>query len=136
MFTLTEDEQAITETARDFADEYLAPHAVEWDQEQALPGRRPAQGGRARHGRHLHSRGRRAARGFAGSTRVRIFEQLATGCPSIAAYISIHNMVAWMIDRYGTDEQRQRWLPRLCTMEQLAQLLPDRARRRLRRGGA
>jgi alkylation response protein AidB-like acyl-CoA dehydrogenase len=49
-----------------------------------------------------------------------IFEALATADPSISAYISIHNMAAWMIDRYGSDEQRQRYLPKLCTMEHLA----------------
>ena len=49
-----------------------------------------------------------------------IFEALATGCPAVSAYISIHNMAAWMIDRYGSDEQRQRFLPKLCTMEHLA----------------
>ena len=49
-----------------------------------------------------------------------IFEALATGCPTVSAYLSIHNMAAWMIDRYGTDEQRQRFLPKLCTMEHLA----------------
>ena len=41
-----------------------------------------------------------------------IFEALATGCPTIAAYISIHNMCAWMIDRFGSDAQRRKWLPR------------------------
>ena len=46
-----------------------------------------------------------------------IFEELAQGCPSTAAYISIHNMVAWMIDSYGSDEQRRRYLPALCTMQ-------------------
>src|SRR6516162_5030209 len=49
-----------------------------------------------------------------------IFEGLAKGCPSIAAYISIHNMAASMIDRFGSTEQRQRFLPRLVTMEHLA----------------
>ena len=49
-----------------------------------------------------------------------IFEELAQGCPSTAAYISIHNMVAWMIDAYGSDEQRRRFLPDLCSMEQFA----------------
>jgi alkylation response protein AidB-like acyl-CoA dehydrogenase len=48
-----------------------------------------------------------------------IFEALATGCPTIAAYISIHNLVAWMIDAHGSDAQRRHWLPRLCTMELL-----------------
>ena len=49
-----------------------------------------------------------------------IFEELAQGCPSTAAYISIHNMVAWMIEAYGSEEQRRRYLPALCRMEQFA----------------
>ena len=49
-----------------------------------------------------------------------IFEALATGCPTVAAYMSIHNMAAWMIDAYGSDAQRKTWLPKLCTMELLA----------------
>jgi alkylation response protein AidB-like acyl-CoA dehydrogenase len=49
-----------------------------------------------------------------------IFEALATGCPTVAAYMSIHNMAAWMIDAYGSEAQRRQWLPRLCTMELLA----------------
>src|SRR5258707_2052480 len=49
-----------------------------------------------------------------------IFEELAQGCTSTAAYISIHNMAAWMIDTYGGEEARQKFLPRLCTMEHFA----------------
>src|SRR6185312_1165865 len=49
-----------------------------------------------------------------------IFEALATGCPTVSAFISIHNMASWMIDAYGNDSQRQKWLPKLCTMELLA----------------
>ena len=49
----------------------------------------------------------------------RIFEELAKGDPSIAAYISIHNMVTWMIDQFGNDEQRHKWVPGLCSMDQL-----------------
>ncbi len=49
-----------------------------------------------------------------------IFEELAQGCTSTAAYISIHNMAAWMIDAFGSDAQRQRFLPKLCTMEHFA----------------
>ena len=49
-----------------------------------------------------------------------IFEELAAGCPSTAAYISIHNMASWMIDRWGADEQRTRWLPKLMAMEHFA----------------
>jgi alkylation response protein AidB-like acyl-CoA dehydrogenase len=49
-----------------------------------------------------------------------IFEALATGCPTVAAYMSIHNLVAWMIDAFGSDEQRRQWLPKICSMEFLA----------------
>ncbi|MEO7077448.1 acyl-CoA dehydrogenase [Rhodococcus sp. 1163] len=118
MFTLTEDERAINETARDFADEFLAPKAVEWDQNKHFPVDvlRKAAG--------LGMGGIYIGEDVGGSdlTRVdavRIFEQLATGDPSIAAYISIHNMVTWMIDTYGNDEQRRQWVPGLCAMDQL-----------------
>ncbi len=49
-----------------------------------------------------------------------IFEALAYGCPSIGSFISIHNMVAWMIDTFGSEEQRQAWLPAMCRMEKIA----------------
>ena len=118
MFTLTEDERAINETARDFADEFLAPNAVEWDQNKHFPVdvlRKAA--GLGMGGIYIGE-----DVGGSGLTRldsVRIFEQLATGDPSIAAYISIHNMVTWMIDTYGNDEQRRTWVPGLCSMDQL-----------------
>ncbi|WP_338886051.1 isobutyryl-CoA dehydrogenase [Rhodococcus sovatensis] len=118
MFNLTEDERAINETARDFADEFLAPNAVEWDQNKHFPVdvlRKAA--GLGMGGIYIGE-----DVGGSGLTRldsVRIFEQLATGDPSIAAYISIHNMVTWMIDTYGTDEQRRTWVPGLCSMDQL-----------------
>ncbi|NIL75949.1 MULTISPECIES: isobutyryl-CoA dehydrogenase [Rhodococcus] len=118
MFTLTEDEKAINSTARDFADEFLAPNAVEWDQNKHFPVdvlRKAA--GLGMGGIYVDEEV-----GGSGLTRVdaaRIFEQLATGDPSLAAYISIHNMVTWMIDTYGTDEQRRQWVPGLCSMDEL-----------------
>ncbi|CRK50032.1 Acyl-CoA dehydrogenase [Rhodococcus sp. RD6.2] len=118
MFTLTDDERAISDTARDFADEYLAPNAIEWDQAKHFPVdvlRKAAALGMG----GIYIREDVGGSGLRRLDSVRIFEQLATGDPSIAAYISIHNMVAWMIDTYGTDEQRHQWLPDLCSMERL-----------------
>ncbi|MGW4069872.1 acyl-CoA dehydrogenase family protein [Nocardia grenadensis] len=119
MFTLDEDERAIRDTAREFADEYLAPYAVEWDQNKYFPVDVLRKSGAVGLG------GIYVSEEFGGSglrrlDAVRIFEQLATGCPTVAAYISIHNMAAWMIDAYGDDDQRRQWLPGLTAMDQLA----------------
>ena len=117
MFTLTDDDRAIRDTARDFAAEYLAPNAVEWDQTKHFPVdvlRKAAALGMG----GIYVREDVGGSGLRRLDSVRIFEELAKGCPSIAAYLSIHNMVTWMIDRFGTDDQRNRWVPGLCTMEQ------------------
>ncbi|WP_280205667.1 acyl-CoA dehydrogenase family protein [Nocardia cyriacigeorgica] len=116
MFTLNDDERAIRETARDFADEFLAPHALEWDEHMHFPIEVLRKSGSVGLG------GIYVAVDVGGSAlrrldAVRIFEELATGCPAVAAYISIHNMAAWMIDAYGDDAQRFRWLPGMTSME-------------------
>jgi alkylation response protein AidB-like acyl-CoA dehydrogenase len=118
-FSLTEDQIAIRDMAQGFATETLAPHAVRWDEEKHFPVEEMRQAAA------LGMGGVYIAEDVGGSGLTRldatlIFEALATGCPTVAAYISIHNMCAWMIDRYGSDEQRQAWLPKLCTMEHLA----------------
>ncbi len=118
MFTLTEDQRAINETVRDFADDFLAPNAVEWDQNKHFPVevlRKAAGLGMG----GIYVREDVGGSGLSRLDAARIFEQLATGDPSIAAYLSIHNMVTWMIDTYGSDEQRRQWVPGLCAMDQL-----------------
>jgi alkylation response protein AidB-like acyl-CoA dehydrogenase len=118
-FSLTEDERAIEETARRFAADKLAPRAAEWDENEFFP---------------VEVMREAAALGFAGiyvksdvggSEMSRldaaiIMEELSAGCTSTAAFISIHNMASWMIDRFGGDEQRKRFLPQLTTMEKIA----------------
>lgn len=118
MFTLTDDERAISETARDFAAEFLAPNAIEWDQSKHFPVDVLRKAGALGMG-GIYIREDVGGSGLTRLDAARIFEQLATGDPSIAAYISIHNMVTWMIDTFGTDEQRRQWVPRLASMEQL-----------------
>ncbi|MEV2223371.1 acyl-CoA dehydrogenase family protein [Nocardia vinacea] len=118
MFALNDDERAITEMARDFADEYLAPNALEWDEQKHFPVDVLRKAGSLGMG-GIYIGEDVGGSGLRRLDAVRIFEQLATGCPAIAAYISIHNMVAWMIDSYGNAEQRNHWLPRLTSMEWL-----------------
>ncbi|MBZ6134670.1 acyl-CoA dehydrogenase family protein [Streptomyces olivaceus] len=116
---LTEDQQALVETTLNFAQDHLAPHALDWDRDKHFP----VDVLRKAAGLGLGGVYVREESGGSGLTRadgVLVFETLASGCPSLAGYLSIHNMVAWMIDRHGDDAQRERWLPRLCAMDDLA----------------
>lgn len=118
-FDLTDDQRAIRDMARDFAADKIAPHALKWDEDKHLPL------DVIRQAASLGIGGIYIKDDVGGSAMTRfdaalIFEALATGCPAVSAFISIHNMAAWMIDRYGSDAQRQKWLPRLCSMEHVA----------------
>jgi len=118
-FALNEDERAIEDAARRFARDRLAPFAATWDAEEFFP---------------VETLREAAALGFAGiyvksdvggSEMSRldaaiIMEELSAGCTSTAAFISIHNMASWMIDRFGNEEQRKRFLPKMTTMEKIA----------------
>jgi alkylation response protein AidB-like acyl-CoA dehydrogenase len=119
MFSLTEDQIAIQEMATAFAAETLAPHAARWDEEKHFPVEEMRAAAALGMG-GIYIRDDVGGSGLSRLDAALIFEALSTGCPTVAAYISIHNMCAWMIDRYGSDEQRQRFLPKLCTMEHLA----------------
>jgi alkylation response protein AidB-like acyl-CoA dehydrogenase len=118
-FALDEDQIAVRDMARDFAAEKIAPHALRWDEDKHFPVDviREAAG--------LGMGGIYIREDVGGSALTRldaalIFEALATGCPTVSAFISIHNMASWMIDAYGNDTQRQRWLPKLCVMDLIA----------------
>lgn len=115
--TLTSDERdAILEAVRDFAQTELAPHALEWDAQSHFPRETLRRGGELGLG-GIYVREDVGGTGLTRSDAAAIFEELAQGDTAIAAYISIHNMVAWMIDSYGTEAQRREWLPRLTAME-------------------
>lgn len=115
-FALSEEQQQIFDLACDFGANELAPHAHEWDKNSTFP---------------VEALTKAAELGF-GSIYVKsdvggvelgrlestlIFEGLSRGCVSTAAFLSIHNMASWMIDTWGTEEQRKKWLPRLGTFE-------------------
>ena len=101
------------DTARAFARDEMMPHAREWDEEEVFPVETLRAGGSPRLCRHLRGRGCRRLRACAAWMRRSSSRSCAKGCTSTAAYLSIHNMVAWMIDRFG-DELRLRCLPELC----------------------
>lgn len=118
-FALNDDQRAIQDAARQFAEAELAPHSAEWDETKHFP---------------VETMRQAAEMGFCGIYtgeehggmalgRVEaalIFEELSRGDVSTAAFISIHNMAAWMIDKFGSDELRARYVPRLTTMELIA----------------
>ena len=118
-FDLTDDQRAFQTTARQFARDAMMPHAREWDENETFP---------------VETLRQAAALGFGGiyvkddvgGTALSrldatiIFEELAQGCTSTAAYISIHNMAAWMIDGFAGEAQRKKFLPKLCTMAHFA----------------
>jgi alkylation response protein AidB-like acyl-CoA dehydrogenase len=118
-FNLTEDQRAIQDAAAEFAANELAPHSARWDEEHHFPVdvlRKAAELGFA---------GLYVAEDVGGSALTRldasiVFEQLSYGDVSTAAFISIHNMASWMIDKFGSDDLRNRYLPRLTTMELIA----------------
>jgi alkylation response protein AidB-like acyl-CoA dehydrogenase len=119
LFGLDDDERVIAETAAAFAEKRLAPYALEWDSTKHFPTdvlREAAELGMAA----IYCREDVGGSELRRLDAVRIFEQLAAADPTVAAFLSIHNMCAWMVDTFGTDEQRKSWVPRLASMEAIA----------------
>lgn len=115
---LTEDQDLIVETARSFAQERLRPNAARWEEEglnrdvlQELAGL--GFGG-------IYVREEHGGSGLSRLDAALIFEELSRGCIATAAFLSIHNMCSWMIDSFGSEEQRAAWLPKLVTMDKIA----------------
>ena len=118
-FELSQDQGAIADAARAFAEAELAPHAARWDEDKHFPIdvlRHAASLGFA----SIYVRPDIGGSGLGRLDAALIFEALARGCVSTSAFLSIHNMCSWMIDRFGSDELRSRYLPRLATMELIA----------------
>ena len=118
-FNLTEDQRAIEDAARAFAAAELAPHSARWDEEKHFPVdvmRKAAELGFA----GLYVRDDVGGSALSRLDASIVFEQLSYGDVAVAAFISIHNMASWMIDRFGSEELRRRFLPRLTTMELIA----------------
>ena len=112
------ERDAILDAVRDFAATEFAPHALEWDAEKHFPRDVLRRAGELGLGGVCVNDDVGGA-GLSRADAVAVFEELSYGDPTVTAYITIHNMVAWMIDRYGTPAQRERWLPGLVAMEDL-----------------
>jgi alkylation response protein AidB-like acyl-CoA dehydrogenase len=113
--TTAEEREAILGAVREYAEAELAPHALERDEKHIFPRESLGRGGELGLG-GIYVREESGGTGLSRADTVAIFEELAKADPAVAAYISIHNMVAWMIDTYGTDEQIARWMPGLTVM--------------------
>jgi hypothetical protein len=118
-FDLSDEQRAFQDTAREFARDEWLPYAPGWDEREEFPEEA------LRKAAALGFAGIYVGDQFGGSGLSRldatiIFEELATACVSTAAYLSIHNMAAWMIDRFGNEAQRARFLPKLMSMEHFA----------------
>jgi len=110
-----EDRAAIVRAVRDFAETVLAPHASQWDEDKHFPIDALELAGELGLG-GIYVDEAFGGSGLSRADAVAIFEELAKGDTTIAAYISIHNMVAWMIDSHGTEDQRAKWLPGLTAL--------------------
>jgi len=118
-FALNDDQRAIQDAARQFAEAELAPHSAEWDETKHFPV------DVMRHAAEMGFCGIYTGEEHGGMALGRveaalIFEELSRGDVSTAAFISIHNMATWMIDKFGSDALRARYVPRLTTMELVA----------------
>jgi alkylation response protein AidB-like acyl-CoA dehydrogenase len=118
-YSVDDDERVIAEAAATFAEKRLAPNALEWDIAKHFPVdvlREAADMGMAA----IYCQEDVGGSGLRRLDGVRIFEHLATADPTVAAFLSIHNMCTWMVDTYGTHEQRKIWVPRMASMELIA----------------
>ena len=118
-FALNDDQRAIQDAARQFAEAELAPHSAEWDETKHFPV------DVMRHAAEMGFCGIDTGEEHGGMALGRveaalIFEELSRGDVSTAAFISIHNMATWMIDKFGSDDLRGRYVPSLVTMEKIA----------------
>jgi len=118
-FDLTEDQRAFQATARQFARDEMAPKARAWDENETFPAPELRQAAALGFG-GIYVKDDVGGSALSRLDATIIFEELAQGCTSTAAYISIHNMAAWMIDAFGGPAQRRKFLPKLCTMEHFA----------------
>ena len=115
-FSLSSEQTAIFDMAYEFGQEHIAPFARDWEKQGTIPKElwpKVAQLGLG----GIYVSDEIGGSGLSRLDATLVFEALAMACPSVSAFLSIHNMCGGMIDRYGDPETRARWLPRLCQMD-------------------
>ncbi|HEX7852687.1 MAG TPA: acyl-CoA dehydrogenase family protein [Sphingobium sp.] len=117
-FDLTDDQLAIQDMARKFTADRITPFAAEWDEKHHYPVDVWKAAGELGFGA-IYVSEESGGTGLGRLEAALIFEALSYGCPSTAAYISVHNMATWIIDTFGSDDLKSRYLPGLTTMEKL-----------------
>lgn len=118
-FSLTDDQLAIQELARRFTADAITPHAGEWDEKHIFPRDVLRQAAELGFGA-IYVSEESGGIGLGRLEAALIMEAMAYGCPSTSAFISIHNMAAWMIDRFGADPVKEKYLPSLVPMDRMA----------------
>jgi len=118
-FQLTDDQLAIQEVARRFTADAITPHAAEWDEKHIFPRETIQKSAELGFGAIYVSEGSGGI-GLGRLEAALIMEAMAYGCPSTSAFISIHNMASWMIDRFGGAAVKAKYLPDLVTMDKIA----------------
>lgn len=118
-FDLTDEQLAIQETARRFASDAITPHASLWDEKCIFP-RGTIKAAAALGFGAICVSEEAGGSGLGRLEAALIMEALAYGCPSTSAFISIHNMAGWMIDKFGSPKLKEKYLPSLITCDRLA----------------
>ena len=117
-FALTEEQQAIFDMAFAFGQDRIAPHAQKWEEDGTIPKELWPEIGELGFG-GLYVSEEYGGSGLSRLDATLVFEALAMACPSVGSFLSIHNMCGGMIDKFGSDALKAKWLPKMCTMEKV-----------------
>ncbi len=117
-FALTEEQTLIFDMAKGFGEEHIAPYAMQWERDETIPKELWPKLAELGFG-GLYVREESGGSGLSRLDATLVFEALAMSCPAVGSFLSIHNMCGGMIDKFGSDETRAKWLPALCSMEKI-----------------
>ena len=117
-FDLTDEQRQIQEMAQQFTAGAITPHAAEWDEKHIFPRATIRQAAELGFG-SIYVSEESGGIGLGRLDAALIMEAMAYGCPSTSAFISIHNMAAWMIDRFGSQAVKDKYLPQMVTMARI-----------------